>query len=88
MNTSVSFSELKFLTDTEGKIVGGVIPTTATYQGDSYYTASGSFSLTLEDFAAIGLDLDKLKKMMSKKVAENLSAMATDLTGTTEQTES
>lgn len=88
MNTSVSFSELKFLTDTEGKIVGGVIPTTATYQGDSYYTASGSFSLTLEDFAAIGLDLDKLKKMMSKKVAENLSAMATDLTGTTEQTAS
>lgn len=39
MSTSVSFSELKFLTDTEGKIVGGVVPTTATSQGDSYYTA-------------------------------------------------
>ncbi len=83
MSTNIQFTNLNFTKDTDGNITGVTVPVTATSQiNSSYYSVSGTYSLSLEELTSTGFDVTKFKDILNQKVAANLSAIATDLTNT------
>lgn len=91
MSVKIQFTNINLAKDNEGNITGATVPVTVTSEiGGQYFSTSGTYTLKLDELTSTGFDATKFEKLLSKKTAENLSAMVNDLNtdNATEQTTS